>query len=74
MTMSTTRDAVAVQNRPAPKGKRAFCPSTALLLLDVVTTTLSSSRLAYGQNSRFQTSIISSEGQVGAAPVTEVEA
>ena len=46
VTMPTTSDAVAVQNRPAPKGEPGFMPSAALLLLDVVKTTPSSSRLA----------------------------
>ena len=34
-TMPTTNDAVAAHARPAPQGKPLFCPSTALLLLDV---------------------------------------
>ena len=38
VTMPTTSDAVAVQNRPAPSGKPHFWPSAALLLLDIVTT------------------------------------
>ncbi len=38
VTIPTTRDAVAVQNRPAPSGKPHLWPSAALLLLDIVTT------------------------------------
>ena len=38
MTMPTTSDAVAVQNRPAPSGKPHLWPSAALFLLDIVTT------------------------------------
>ena len=38
LTMPTTSDAVAVENRPAPEGKPIFCSSAALLLLDVVNT------------------------------------
>ncbi|GEM_PF-1450141 len=38
VTMPTTRDAVAVQNRPAPSGKPHLWPSAALLLLAIVTT------------------------------------
>ena len=54
VTMPTTSDAVAVQNQPAPLGKPGFMPSATLLLLDVVTTTFSSSRLASGINPGFQ--------------------
>ena len=39
VTMATTSDAVAVQNRPAPLGKPDIWPSASLLLLDVVKTT-----------------------------------
>ena len=38
LTMPTTSDAVAVQNRPAPSGKPHLWPSAALLLLYIVTT------------------------------------
>ena len=44
VTMPTTSDAGAAQNRPAPPGKPGFMPSATLLLLNVVMTTLSSSR------------------------------
>ena len=54
LTMPTRRDAVAAQNRPAPEGKPGFMPSAALLLLDVVKTTSSSSRLASDINPGFQ--------------------
>lgn len=54
MTMATTNDAGAAQNRPAPEGKPGFTTSAALLLLSVVTTTLSSSRLASAINPGFQ--------------------
>ncbi len=39
LTMPTTSDAVAAQNRPAPSGKPHLWPSAALLLLAVVKTT-----------------------------------
>ena len=38
VTMSTTSDAVAAQNWPAPSGKPHLWLSAALLLLDIVTT------------------------------------
>ena len=38
VTMPTTSDAVAVQNRPAPLGKPHLWPSAALLLLGIVNT------------------------------------
>ena len=37
-TTATMRDAVAVQNRPAPQGKPHIWPPAALLLLDIVKT------------------------------------
>ncbi len=54
LTMSTTNDAGVAHNRPAPKGKPGFMSSASLLLLDVVTTTPSSSRLASVINPGFQ--------------------
>ena len=54
VTMSTTNDAGAAQDRPAPEGKPGSMPSAALLLLHVVMTTLSSSRLAFDIDPDFQ--------------------
>ena len=54
MTLSTTSDAGVAQKRPAPSGKPGFKPSASLLLLDVVKTTPSSSRLASDLNTGFQ--------------------
>ena len=54
VTMATTSDAGVAQKRPAPEGKPGFGLSAALLLLDVVKTTPSSSRLASDVNPGFQ--------------------
>ena len=54
LTMPTTRDAVAVKNRPAPQGKPLFCPSDCVAPPRHSLNYSSSSRLAYGQNRGFQ--------------------
>ena len=57
LTMPTTNDAGAAQNRPAPQGKPLFCPSDCVAPPRHSLNYASSSRLAYGQNRGFQTPI-----------------
>gem|GEM_PF-6063716 len=63
LTMPTTRDAVVVQNHPAPEGKPIFCLSDCVAPPRHSHHYSSSSRLVSRQNLGLQNSYNSCEGQ-----------